>query len=224
MELLSYIKEWIEYLYYMSGIGMLITIFIGLRQLKLVKADIKVKNQRAAAEKTMDFLAWFSEKFVKKYSNRMREINREKYDEKLSNFNYNEYVKKNYILNENEISDEAGRYIQILGRNEGVDTLNELEYMSFAFVQGVADEEIAFNSLSNLFCEAVEQHYILLMYYRSIREQQNLYSNVTELYEIWNTRIQNDKKDLSIKQLNEQVVEISNTKEVEKKVKKIDIR
>lgn len=67
--------------------------------------------------------------------------------------------------------------------------LNELESVAMYFVSGIADERLAFPSLSRMYCAGVERLAPLLISLRNATAGSGRFENVVALYELWNERV-----------------------------------
>ena len=58
------IRNLLELLYFISGLITAIAALLGLKQLQLLKTDIRTRNERAAREKAIEFSIRYSDIFV----------------------------------------------------------------------------------------------------------------------------------------------------------------
>ncbi|RAV18846.1 hypothetical protein [Paenibacillus contaminans] len=179
-----------ETLYFLSSIGLVTTIIIGLKQLKLVKQDIILRNKRASVEKSIEYLNWFATEFIPDY---------EKFEDNLLKDNvvnypgpYTEFVFTStcntHVPSIQTNLDKSTEY-------GGTGLINQIEFFSAALLSGLADEELAFNPLASLYCDIVEKLYIVLCDHRDDDSQKFL--NTVKLYRIWSARLKkldDDKK------------------------------
>jgi hypothetical protein len=54
-------------LYFLSGVGLLIVAVYGLKQLHLLKEDIRTRNTRAAREKALESATIYAREFIPNY-------------------------------------------------------------------------------------------------------------------------------------------------------------
>jgi hypothetical protein len=198
-------KEVLESLYYISGIGMLATVIIGLKQLKVLKEDNHVKNKRAAVEKSIEYMNWFAKEFIPQietYNKKWRKI-----EEKLEKFDYE--IKKDFQLDEAVFEDQKVKQILVADTAcGGQDIINQLEYVSAAFVNRIADEKLAFTSLATMYCNIVRKHYFLIAFSRA-KGNKNLYSNTVKLYWMWEDRLQKTTMLEKMNEINEKMSNLS---------------
>ena len=66
--------------------------------------------------------------------------------------------------------------------------LNKLEYIAMNFVSDIADDEIVYNSLHQLFFSYVELNYFYIAALNSNGKKDKFYMNIIELYKKWKTK------------------------------------
>ena len=178
-------KEVLVVLYYLAGIGLFSGIVIALRQLKVMKDDIRIKNKRASVNKSIEYLNWFATEFIPESDEYYGKLIGKKinlYDKlKQYDFNYNEEVnqKSKTVMDSIKIKKECG----------AGNLNNQLEFFSAAMMSGLADEELAFNPLAEAFCEYVEINYDV---YCDSRKggRDRLFSHTIALYKMWHERLE----------------------------------
>lgn len=215
--------EYLEPLYYLASIALFASVIIGLYQLKLLKTDIRNKNKRAAMEKSLEYLDWFSSEFfpsMNHYRNRYYEI-RDKMIENASDETKKRLIdgfkrQVDFDIKPNDTfskdTDELKPFVVIMSCMESARSdiiLNQLEFFSAAMVSGLADEKLAFNPLSDAYCVIIEDLYIILCKYRG--ENSKLYSNIVKLYGIWKSRINKQILEGQHREISEQISQIADT-------------
>jgi hypothetical protein len=224
MHWLTEMTKYLEPIYYLTSIGLFASVIIGLYQLKLLKADIKTKNQRAATEKSLEYMDWFASEFfpsLNKFREKHNEIrdaliNKASGEEKqrlISEFKKPLKVdvdpKDKFSKTDTEII-----YYSIpmscmkVARVDNI--LNQLEFFSAAMLSGLADEKLTFNPLSDAYCDIVEEFYFVICELRG--ENGKLYSHVVKLYEVWKTRINKQKLEGQHREISEKMSKIPDTK------------
>lgn len=178
------VKEVFEFIYYIISIGLLIGVFVAIQQLKLMKEDFRVKNKRASIEHSIEYLNLFSTEFIPKtgeYEERTIEEGIKYYE---GPFN------EQFVFDEdcNLDSDEIRKNLVISHRCGAVGVMNRFEYFSAALLSGVADEDLAFNPLSRLFCDYVEKLYVPICFSRRDGNTTS-FSNTVGLYNKWKKRL-----------------------------------
>lgn len=181
----------LEKAYYVSGIIMTLSVIIGLLQIYYLKRDIKTSNQRAATEKSVEFLNWFSSFYLPKYGEYREKIKKLREGNKV----FDELFSKKYEIDENfskKINDDDMLVLALKAKAGGEDLLNHLEFFAAAMISGLAESEIVFKPLAKVYCEFVEEFYLFICYNRR-ENNSNLFSNVVELYKKWSHRIEKEK-------------------------------
>ncbi|MBU4642806.1 DUF4760 domain-containing protein [Bacillus toyonensis] len=201
-------RSFLEALYFLSGIGMLGTVIIGLRQLSILKQDVDLKNKRAAVEKSIEYMNWFASDLLpqaKEYRQGWADL-----QPKVKKYKYN--VRKDFSLTEEEMKDkQVHMHLSIDLKCGGQEIINQLEYVGAAFISGIADEELAFTSLASIYCETIEELYLLISFCRT-NGSENLYSNTIKLYEMWKDRLKKSELENKIEKMNQEMSEIKEQK------------
>jgi hypothetical protein len=204
---LEFIALWVrpilELLYFLASIGLFASVFIGLRQLKLVKEDIKVRNKRASVEKSIEYLNMFATDFIPKITDKIKEINESKLAVYKGPFNPKFVFDHNCDLKSQVIKD----YYLLCYEIDVVYILNELEFFSAALVSGLADEELAFNPLADFYCSTVERFYVTICANRENGDSR-MYSNIINLYGTWKDRLHKMELESKRREIDENISKI----------------
>lgn len=179
-----YIRPFLEAAYFIASIGLVVGIWIGIKQLKLLQKDTKDKYKRAAVEKSIEYLNWFATDYIPKIDQFNHNISQSKLKVYSSQIN----PKFRFDVNCNLDQPETLEYLIKTDEYNARDLMNQLEYFSAALVSGLADEELMFNPIARTFCSFVEKNYIDICYYRR-EETCEFYSNIIELYDVWKSRL-----------------------------------
>lgn len=199
MKIWEVIEVIVRWLYYAASIGLLASLFLGIKQLKLLQKDMKTRNQRAAFEKTIEYLDWYAsdfyniyEKFLEKFNeagkNILQNIDDTKKESLLKqiNINYEGEVEATDTF-KTPVLKKYGIRTELMRKYGALDVLNQLEIFSSVMLCGIADEEMAFTPLSDTYCETVREFYTVLCHQRTTNEK--LYTNIVGLYKTWQSRI-----------------------------------
>lgn len=176
----------IEILYFLSGPALVAVAIFALKQIDIAETDtgIRVKRERALA--TADQLNVFAEKIIPKIDNYNILMNPsfQRINFKLNDFTIEE------VTSNSDLSKYIQNIDQFLKKNkalkqEAIYIANQLEYLSFNFIEGVADESKAFSSLSKTFCDFLEWNFFIYCLMRS-SETKNFYyyENTIKLYKL----------------------------------------
>lgn len=181
---LVYVRPILEGLYFIAGAGLFATVIFGYKQLKLLKEDIQDKNRRAAVEKSIEYLNWFATEFIPLTI----QYNKEAKERGIKS--YNGPRNKDFVFDDNckLASSYIQDHIRLCLECGGENILNQLEFFSAAMVSGLADEELAFNPLAKVYCQTIENLYVLLCFERR-DDDSNLFSYTVSLYNHWDQRL-----------------------------------
>jgi hypothetical protein len=195
----------LRWLYYLAGVGLIFTLILGIRQLRLLQSDMKIRNQRASFEKTIEYLDWYSEFFdtLSKFRRDFNEMgkslsetippDKQKMFIESVNIEYDGKVEPDDTFSDfkNEFSLYKTR-VDVMKIAGALDVLNQLEIFAAVMNCRIADEEMAFTPLSDAYCQTVQSFYLVLCQQRG--ENPKLYSNIVGLYRMWQSRI--DKNNI----------------------------
>jgi len=177
----SQIRPWLELLYFASSIILAISVVYGLKQITLLKKDIRLRNERAAKEKAIEYGRRYLRNYVDLHAvfvSAYEGASLEPYAGPIGDFTSGSVPRdgmatKRYML------------------QSWLPAMNELEALSAAFTTGVADEETGFRIFGRSFCGAVENSYDLIAISRSADAlAQGYWSNIVELYRLWSPRLE----------------------------------
>lgn len=182
----------LETAYQISGILMTLTLIIGLVQVYYVKRDLRITNQRAAAEKSIEFLNWFASYLMPKYQayrSRIAELEADSDDLRA-------LLRKKRPLPDAfmkaQVDDEEMLVAFIQGEAGGEELVHQLEFFAAAMVSGLADADIVYRPVGLLYCMMVEELALILCLNRQ-DERKQLYPNTVELYRKWSHRLARER-------------------------------
>ncbi|MEM5014121.1 hypothetical protein WKH57_25770 [Niallia taxi] len=190
---ISTVRPILEMLYFIVNIGLFATVIIGIKQLKLVKDDMKLQYQRAAKEKSIEYLNWFSKELIPQMNKIMSNTNDDDLPKNTGTMN------KEFLPNEYHDTKETQDYISKLIDLGASDVLNQLEFFSSALLNGLADEKICFKPMVKTYTSIVAMFYPVICQYR--KSDQFYYLNIVELYDIWNKKLQKSNMEIVKNQL-----------------------
>ena len=176
---MSAIRSIAELLYFLSGVALAAIAAYGIQQVKLLKKDIRVRNERASKEKALEFVEKY-ELFItldERFYSESKAKKVPSYNGPIGDFSEGsvpeKYQKNAYV-----------RYT--LPWLEGV---NKLELIASGFVSGVADEQLGFKIIGWTFCATVASKYDILCIARGIDKTNPGYQTIVELYQLWAPRL-----------------------------------
>lgn len=199
LEIVNLVRPYLESLYFLAGVLLLGGLSLTYRQVVLIKKDIQIRNERAAAEKAIEACDRYFCKYVplnSAYYHDCKKAKLETYDGPIGDF----FVSS---IPEVILKDCAPRYAQI----SWLPALNQLESISACFISGVADECTGFKVIGRTFCGTVESNYDLFAISR--REKAHPYwANTVALYQLWRPRLTKAEMDISKQEIERQMSSI----------------
>ena len=186
------IKPWLEGAYFISNIILVIGLWFAYTQMKLAYAQMKsaqdedsLRSKRLAMERSIEMNKYMVDVLL--MSNATYTAKHGKFKTEIWDFEIRSPV-ANYKVSSHKL-------------NDGAQLLNELEHFSVYMISGIADEEFAFKNNGLCFCESVQDVYDVLVILRHER-QEDLFSDVIELYKMWSARLEKlrlTKKSVQLK-------------------------
>ena len=189
LEYLSYLRPILEGLYFLSSIGVVVGVWVAVRQLRLTRkiADTNVKRESAklAADQCRylaDTLLPAFQKFTAKYNTAGYTFLSKKLQaaQPLIRLTNGEFANPNH--DPVALQNEWG-----LINVELIEYLNSCEYFALPFAAGVADEKVAFPVAALPFITAVNTGIIGLYQLRTMGAGR--YESTLKLYAVWFMRL-----------------------------------
>jgi len=200
-ETMEQFRDYFEILYFLSGPVLVVIAYIALAQIKLAKNQIEVQRNATRISAKRDALRLTSEQ-IKEYGVTIIPIINT-LDKKIENESIEFFEKSEIVIGDDNFkvkpcSDDAE--IEKLKNiiPEFLNVMNTLEGFSVFFVSGVADEKIAYWSLSTTFCNRVKYLLPLIIMLSSNR---NSFSATLKLFSIWNNRLDSEDMEQQIQEL-----------------------
>lgn len=200
LEFISSVKPYLEALYFLAGILLAGGLGFTYRQVFLIKKDIRIRNERAAAEKAIEAC----DRYFCSYTN-------------LNGVFLRERIKANVDMYDGPIGDFSSGSLPDGIKEKGakrfslsswLPMMNQLESISAYFMSGVADERTGFGVIGRTFCATVEQNYDLIAISR--REKACPYwANTVDLFNLWRPRLTKAEMDIARKALEEELSTIA---------------
>ena len=185
-------RDYLEILYFLSCPALVVIAYIALAQIKLAKNQIEVQRNANRVSAKRDALRLTSEQ-IKEYGTTIIPIINT-LDKKIKDGNIEFFKKSEVVIGDdnfkvNPCSDDAE--IEKLKNiiPEFLNVMNALEGFSVFFVSGVADEKLAYRSLSTTFCNSVKNFLPLIVILSS---DSNSFSITMKLFSIWNNRLDSE--------------------------------
>jgi hypothetical protein len=180
--IIAVVKDILEFLSLISAIVIGIAAILGLRQINIMKQDMKTRNERASKEKAIEYTTRYACNFVdladKLYSERkLKKIPHSFRSEIIGDFTRDSLSRENQVLAAERVVSENWHK-----------SMNELQIIAAAFSTGVADEKVGFSMFGRSFCDTVTREYDTLSIMRSDRACK-FYQNIVDLFSIWYPRL-----------------------------------
>lgn len=192
---LSEIRPYLELVYYASILTLAVVGLIGLRQILLVKYDIKTTNLRAANKEAVILIDRYLEKYVainNQHTRQMKKDNVPCFKGKLGDFS---------SIQEAELQRAVER---IKKGKYWIPMLNQLEIIAAGVNSGLANDKLSFFAFGKSFCNTVEENYDVICSLHS-GGTVKYYSNIVDLYQRWHTRIKRAQLERRKAEVDEQL-------------------
>ena len=179
------IRSGLELLYFVAGVVVAIGVIYGLKQIALLKKDIRLRNERAAKEKAIEY----GRKYLRDYVDLQRAFFVTCQEAKLAHYSgpVGDFTSGSILGNARITALSTRRYVL----PSWLPAMNELEALSASFISGVADEGTGFKIFGRSFCKTVESNYDLVALSRSNDSgAQEYWQNIVELYRLWSPRLE----------------------------------
>jgi hypothetical protein len=168
------------------GLGAIYQLVLARRSLQLAQDDIQTRLQREAKQHAADLCRRFAEQTIPQYGRLETALAGTKTPLQA-------WPLVDYSFSPTSIPDADGANVWIRSAEGSgellIKMLNELESVAMYFVSGIADERLAFPSLSRMYCAGVERLAPILISLRTNTVGSGQFPNVVALYELWNERI-----------------------------------
>ena len=202
-EIITNIRPTFEILYFIASILLLGGLWLTYKQLMLINTDIKIRNQRAAAEKAIEASNRYFTDYIPLSGNYYREKITSKidhYNGPIGDFYYNSIPK-----------DQRESSLKRYKLSSWLPALNSLESIASSFITGVADESVGFRVIGRTFCSSVEHSYDLI----SISRQEKpieYWTNIVELYLLWRPRLTKAELEIEMQEIGSKISKLEQKK------------
>ncbi|SRR6266700_1807434 len=172
----------LELAYFVSGVLTAGAALFALQQLRLLKFDIKMRIERAAKEKAIEYGSRYLSNYVMlaKYQVDQTKIFPQYCGPAPDQ--HSSFCRKS--LDKHGLGNAWKRWDD----ERWLPALNELQAIASSFVSGVADEEVGFGIFGRSFVRAVETHYDLLCLANDGKPN-GYFSSIIALYKSWRPRL-----------------------------------
>lgn len=200
-----------ELVYFITGIFLLIGLYIGYQQLKITVDEYKTRNKRIAIEKSLDFLDMFAKSLLPKINEYRASYNKEERSPEDDYFlkKATKLIDDDFNIDLRLMDPEMGSVIfklLIEKQNLGlVDIFNEIESLSAIIMHRIADEDVVYRPVSSVFCSFIERELLFLSFQRATGSP---YENTTKLYKRWSLKKEKETNALKLLEL-ERMIEVT---------------
>ena len=169
-----------------ATLGLAIVAFYGLRSVSLSKTDMKNRNTREAAQATIDLCVEMAREILPEYTVLMATFNAKGIPLFVENAGQVSFAQTEEIRKINLAIVWMG---QLDGKllQEVIALMNHLETWSMSFVHdpSLADEKVAFEPCSSVFCQMVMSMYPMLLTQRRTNPASGPFQNTVTLFQGW---------------------------------------
>ena len=185
-------RDILEIIYFISGPLLVLIAYGALSQIKVAKEQLEEQRKFSQIASKRDALKVTSEQITSYGSDIVPLQNI--YHKKIESEEIKYFSKSTVEVNGNEIrmepcKDKAEFKKLELILEEYTNVLNRMEGFSVFFMSGVADEKIAYLSLSDTFCTFVKEAMPLLLL---LDPDKNRFTATTSLFFTWNSRLESE--------------------------------
>ena len=170
----------LEALFHLSGVLLAVAAVLGLQQIRLLKKDIRIRNERGAKEKAIEFSSRYLNNYVEldgKWTLIKDSKKIPRYAGPTGDFTRGSVPP--------QFREDAIKRFQ---SQEWLPAMNELAAIASAFVHGVADEGVGCEIIGRTFCRAVESDYDIIAFAR-LEPVHGYYESIVRLYKIGRPRL-----------------------------------
>jgi len=195
-------KSDLENLSFTANILLAVTALFGLRQIWLFKKDMRLRNERAAKERAIEYATRYLTRYVELSRIPFSEMQKQKmksYDGAIGDFTRSSLP--------TPMTDEIKKRLTLPGQ---LDVNNELLVIAAAFVTGVADEQTGFEIIGRTFCGAVESGYDTIAFFRN-KKVHNYFEHIVILYRLWSPRLTRDELEEERRKISEKIASQPNS-------------
>lgn len=180
---ISLVKPIIELIYFISAIGLALFAYLGLQQIAILKSTSATQAKRDALKLTSEQCTIYVEKIIplqNAYHAALKKHNIKYFDGWTTEVLNDEIIVSRKTPPDPKGFEEAIPHMAFL---------NNMEAFSVYFTSGVADEEVAYNSVAKTFlktCDGIMPWAIKL-------RKDGYFKSLVSLYIIWKSRAENEK-------------------------------
>jgi hypothetical protein len=202
--ILTQILPYLEAGYFIANIALVIIATYGLKQITLLKLDMRLRNERAAKERAIEA----SQTYLNTYTALSGKAFRDFEARKLKPWpnTVGDFSRQSILASKDrEIA------IKRFELTSWLAAINVLESVAATYVSGVADEATGFSIIGRTFCATVEDNYDLISMGRA-HAQNSYFESIVRLYRTWAPRLEREDIDQVKRRLDERSANLPNTR------------
>lgn len=181
-----------------TNIFVIVSVIIAFKQFAIYRDETKENQNKSEAEKAISIAEEFAKFYISEMSYilrelkaiGMREIVNKKDSKNMRNFD-NEEIIEIFTEEEIRIMENLKNNMSIELKSKMSEILNRLEYVAMYLNSGIANEEIIYPSLHQVFLPFIKSCYYIIAELNS-ESSNKYYTNVIKLYNLWNDKYIND--------------------------------
>lgn len=219
IHILKTISDIFSFLSDLASVLLIGGLYFAWKQINISIQSIQISAKRDAGKLSIEQAEKFAKQFIPRFEKIRISIGQYDYSE----YSINEFIYNNSVANKNKdvlkkITSDWG----LLKENQELQNevhafANELEAFAMSFVKKIADEELIFSSVSDVYCTIIERLFFFYRIYNDNKLDKGFYPNTLELYRLWYKRIkkyslEKKKKDIEISlneiSINKQITQI----------------
>ena len=187
-------RDYFEIAYFIAGILVAIVAIIALYQIQIARNTLKTQSQRDSLKLTAEQCKYYTET-VLKLSNELYEKRLEVdctiFD--LGKWNVDTDGEEIIVKSNEETEPSLQQATVVVG--EVLDLLNAMDSFSVYFISGVADEALAYKTISNSYINLAEQFMPMILF---ANKKSGHISSLIELYIMWKNRKKHESLQLEL--------------------------
>ena len=194
-------RPFLEAASFLASVALLGIAIYGLKQIRLLKMDIRLRTERAAKEKAIEA----AQSYLNSYTILSGVFTYECHAQKMTAW---EGGISDFTAN----SIRSNKYASIAAKRFAIKSwlpaINMLDSIAATYVTGVADEQTGFAIIGRTFCATVEHNYDIISFCR-VHDAHSYFQSIVTLYQTWAPRLTRGEIDEAKRRLEERASTIS---------------
>lgn len=198
-------KEILEVIYFISGPALVVIVYLGLSQIKVAREQVEAQRKATRINAKRDALKITSEQIMK-YGSEVIPL-QNVFNEKVKSEEIKFFTDSKVKITGREIQvkpcaddNEVKKLKSLI--YEFTSVMNAMEGFSVFFTSGVADEKVAFRSLSSTYCYFVKELLPLLVLVEAGNKR---FTATMQLFHIWYSRLESENLEKQKEELERKI-------------------